>query len=236
MAKAGNALQVTIVLDSGLFLTDEEANKFTSSEVGYFTPHIAVYRDGEKAEEIDAATIGTNCRIINVRKLDDKGKPTGGGIRFSVSLLNDLLRLKDLYGHIVLADEPKLDCKFHFNSGHFCSSKVKPRTFKEYDANTNQPTGKTQSTRPIAHDIVVHYDLAAGESLTLVDNAGNSVWSSSDRPTRRRIEIEILANNSTASMFYREGLKLRGQNYWMPNQGDPPPPWSHGGHGGGGGG
>lgn len=228
-------IQVTIVLDSGLFLTDEEANGFTYSEVGYFTPHLHVYRDGEKTEEIDPAKMGTNCRLINVRKTGGDVKESGGGIKFSKCLLKHLLRLHKVYGHFVIVDRPQLDCIFNFNSGSFRSSKVKPRAFKECDGQSHQLTGKRLSLDPIAHDITVEFGLAEGEKLTLSDDAGTIIWSSDSLPTKGRIDIEIMADNSTAVMFYRDALKLRGQNYWLPNQDDPPPTWVHGGHGGGGG-
>lgn len=231
-----NGIQVTIVLDSGLFLTDEEATGFTYSEVGYFTPHLHIYRDGEKTEEIDPAKMGTNCRLINVRKINTKGEEVGGGIRFSKCLLKHLLRLHNLYGHFVIVDRPQLDCIFHFNSGSFRSSKLKPRAFKECDGQSHQLTGKRQSVVPIAHDIIIEYELAAGEKLTLSDEAGVVIWSSDSLPANGRIDIDVMADNSTAVMFYRDALKLRGQNYWLPNQDDPPPIWTHGGHGGSGGG
>lgn len=229
-----DGIQVTIVLDSGLFMTDEEANGFTYSEVGYFTPHLHVYRDGEKTEEIDPAKMGTNSRLINVRKIGADGKEIGGGIKFSKCLLKYLLRLHKVYGHFVIVDRPQFDCIFHFNSGCFRSSKVKPRAFKECDGQSHQITGKRQSLAPIAHDIAIEFELAAGEKLTLSDEKGAIIWSSDSPPAKKRIEVEVMADSATAVMFYRDALKLRGQNYWIPNQGDPPPTWTHGGHGGGG--
>jgi hypothetical protein len=219
-------LQVTIVLDSGLFLTDEEGNGYTESEVGYFTPHIVIYRDSRKNEEIDAANVGTNGRVINVRKFDANGQEVGGGVNFSDCLITYLFRAHKLYGEQVEFDRPDLDCIFHFNSGKFCSSKVKQRDFKEFDG-ADQPTGRKQSVEPIAHDVVIHYELAPGEKLRLVADDGGKVWYSDDHPTNKRIDVEILADNTTATKFYRDGLKMKGKNHWLPNQGDPPPLWTH---------
>ncbi len=227
--------QVTIILDSGLFLTDEKANGFTSSQVGYFTPHVYVYRDGEKAEELDAAKMGTGCRRINVRKFDATGKEIAEVIKFSQSLLDHLLRLHKIYGHIVLVDDTKLDCLFDFNSGHFCSLNVKERKFKECDGKTHELTGVKKSVGLIAHDIAIHYKLNSGETLKLTDKDGGVIWSSFAKTPNSRIDIDVIADNSTAWMFYYEALKLRGQNYWLPNQDNPPPTWVHGGHGGSGG-
>ena len=225
-------IQVTMVLDSGLFLTDEDANGFAYSEIGYFKPHLHIYRDCEKTEEVDPAKMGKNCRLINVRKIGVDGKEIGGGIKFSKCLLKHLLRLQKVYGHPVNVDRPRLDCILHFNSGSFRSSKVKPRAFKECDGQTHQLTGKRQSLDPIAHDIVVEFRLAEKEKLTLSDDYGTEIWSSDSHPIKGRIDIEVMADNSTAVMFYRDALDLKGQNYWLPNQDDPPPTWTHGGHGG----
>jgi hypothetical protein len=231
-------IQVTIVLDSGLFLTDEKANGYTYSEVGYFTPHAMIYADGEKKDELDPLKFGTDGYRINVRKIGKDGDEIVKNIVFSDCLLEYLSRLHNVYGHVVHVDTSSLDCIFHFNSGRFCSSKVKPRNFREYNGLTHAPTGNKKSIGAIAHDIVVHHRLAKGEKLifALAQEADKEIWSSEKLNAKNRIDIEILADNSTAEMFYCQGLKLRGQNYWLPNQGgDPPPTWIHGGHGGSGG-
>ena len=233
MTTGGNTIQATIILDSGAFLTDEEANGMTYSEVGYFAPYIMVYIDGEKKGEVNPGRIGTGCRKVDVRKFDANNNEVATTIELSECLLNHLLRLHNVYGHVVHSDREKHDCVFHFNSGHFCSSKLKARDFKELDGKSHAETGRRKSVGVIAHDIAIHYELEPGEALKLMCE-GKPLWSSSDYgPIKRRLEVEILADNSTAEMFYRESLKLMGQNYWLPNQGDPPPTWTHGGPGGG---
>lgn len=235
MTTSENTIQATIILDSGSFLTDEEANGKAYSEVGYFTPQISVYVDGEKKGDIHPGKIGTGCREIKVRKYDASGNEVATGITLSECLLKYLLRLHNVYGHVVHSDRVKFDCVFHFNSGHFCSSKVKARNFREYNGKSHQETGQKKPVGLIAHDIAIHYELGPGETLKLLCD-DNQLWSSDEHGAiRKRLDIEILADNSTAEMFYREGLKLLGQNYWLPNQGgDPPPSWTHGGPAGGG--
>lgn len=230
MATSENAIQATIILDSGSLLTDEQANGNTYSEVGYFTPHIFVYVDGENKAELNPGILGTNCREINVRKYDSGGNEVASGIELSDCFLKHLLRLHNVYGHVVHPDRVKYDCIFNFNSGRFCSSKLKARNFKEYDGKIHKETGLKKPMGVIAHDIAIHYVLSPGETLKLMCNE-KPLWSSDAyRPINRRIDVEIMADNSTAEMFYREGLKLLGQNYWLPNQsGDPPPNWVHGG-------
>jgi len=235
MTTSENTIQATIILDSGSFLTDEEANGKTYSEVGYFTPHIAVYIDGEKKDDVLPGKLGTGCREIKVRKYDASGNEVATGITLSDCLLKYLLRLHTVYGHMVHPEKVKFDCIFQFNSGHFCSSKVKARNFREYNGKSHQETGQKKPVGEIAHDIAIHFELAPGETLKLMCD-DNQIWSSGNLGSiRKRLDIEILADNSTAEMYYREGLKLMGQNYWLPNQGgDPPPNWVHGGPAGGG--
>lgn len=231
MSTIGNTIQATILLDSGSFLTNEEENGMTYSEVGYFTPHLFIYADGEMVGEINPGQMGTGCRKIDVRKYDASGSEIASNIELSQCLLKHLLRLHTVYGHVVHSDRDKYDCLFHFNSGHFCSSKLKTRDFKEVHGKSHSETGRRKSLELIAHDILVHYELEPGETLRL-NCDGGKIWSSGDQEKiARRLDIEIMADNSTAEMFYREGLKLMGQNYWLPNQGDPPPSWTHGGPG-----
>ena len=52
---------------------------------------------------------------------------------------------------------------------------------------------------------------------------GKVFWSSKDVNVKERLEIEIVADNTTAEKFYRVALKAERDSYWLPNQGDPPP-------------
>ena len=42
---AGPVVQVSLVLDSGMFLTDAASPEEPFAEIGYFLPHIVVYGD-----------------------------------------------------------------------------------------------------------------------------------------------------------------------------------------------
>ena len=99
--------------------------------------------------------------------------------------------------------------------------------FKEMNGVSHQPTGHVKTTPAIAHDVVVEYQLAAGESFRIA--SGNDVlWSTAEYPNvTRRFDIECIADNSTTEFYYREMLKLGRLNYWLPNQGQPPPSWNH---------
>lgn len=226
-------IQVTLVLDSGAFLTNEEATGFTYSEVGYFIPHLNVYGDGELIKSVSAYCLGTGCRQLNVRHLDADGNEIAKGIRLSESLYKSLLRMHKLHGRIVHADREKFDCCFHFNSGMFRCSHVMSRVFKEVHGVSHQPTGQVKTISSIAHDVVVEYELQDQETFQILapgKDKNESIWSSAEYPNvTRRFDLEVIAENSTAEFYYREMLKLGRQNYWVPNQGQPPPSWTHDG-------
>ncbi|HWP43616.1 MAG TPA: hypothetical protein VNO14_10300 [Blastocatellia bacterium] len=234
MTTNGNSIQATILLDSGAFMTDEEATGKTYSEVGYFIPHIVIYVDGEKKKEVTAAQVGTGCQVINISKVDENGNEIDKGITLSECLTAHLLRLDKVYDRHVHVDRDKFDCIFYFNTGHICSSKLKNRHFREHLAYSGQETQNRKYFPRVAHDIAIHFDLQSGQNLK-IGSSTCEIWPYNDAPTpKRRLDIEILADNSTAKMFYCDSLKLRGSNFWLPNQGgDPPPIWTHGGQGGG---
>jgi hypothetical protein len=48
-------------------------------------------------------------------------------------------------------------------------------------------------------------------------------WSSKDSGAKQRLEIEIVADNTTAEKFFLHTLKEKRDSYWLPNAGDPPP-------------
>ena len=224
-------IQVTLVLDSGAFLTNEAATGYAYSEVGYFIPHLNVYGDGEMLGSVNAYTIGTGCRPIEVRHLGSDGKEIANGIHLSQSLIKNLLRIHKLHGRVVHTDRQKFDCCFHFNSGVFRCSHVMPRIFKEVNGITHQLTGQFKTTPPIAHDVVVEYQLEKGESFK-IGSGKDDIWSTVSHPNvTKRFDLEVIAENSTAELYYREMLKLGRLNYWLPNQGHPPPNWTHDGDG-----
>lgn len=219
---------LSILLDAGLFMTDEEADGYQFSEVGYFAPRVHIYQDGERIAELSQNLFGSDGQTIKVRKMTAAGVEINEGIRLSSSLIRDLLRLHKVYDEsIIPVDRASLDCIFHFTSGIFRASSVKPRYFQQVDGKSHLPIPNSRKfVGLIAHDIVVEYAIDDGEILSMTDAAGGVIYRSGG--ARLRIDIEILADNSAAEMLYREALKLRGQNYWLPNQDDPPPIWTHG--------
>lgn len=221
-------MHVTIVLDSGAFLQniDEDPSEL---DVGYFqcdsdhggnpVPDIRAYA-GAEATSVREEKLGKG-RINVVRT---STSPAVTGIRFSHSLKQNLLRKRDLYSDPVPDyNRGNFDCTIHFTSGNFRCSKVKDRRFKEVSLNSGEVTGNEQFVRPIAHDVVVHFHLADGEELRLERSDGTVLFSTTDVVAgSKHVEIELLANNSTAVKFFRDALDLTGRaSCWLPNQGDP---------------
>lgn len=224
--------QVTITLDSGCFLTIDPAKKPAYRDVGYFqssasVPDISIQVDGEGIEVPELSKLGEKWVIEVCHMLDPKNVKRDG-VRQSASFHDSLLHTKDLYDVDVPADPGNFDFVLHFQSGWFCPSKVKTRAFKHhkkqgddslmYDATQ----GPKEPKRPIAHDVKIFYKLENGESIEF-QRDGNRIWSSSGQDVKDRLDIEIVAENSTSEKFYRNSFKEERDSYWLPNEGDPPP-------------
>jgi len=223
-SNAPASIKVSVVLDSGFFLTDAAASHEDYAEIGYFLPQIVVYGDGAAIHSIDLTEAQSKSRIIRFRHFDSKKKEITTGVDYGDDLLVTLLRRQELY------DDPRpefipsrFDWIFRFDSGYFRASSVKERIFKQCEGYTNQPNGNRKLIRPIAHDVVVHFNLMPDEHLTL-SNDGLKSWSTASHPNvTGRFDIEIVAPHRTAENYFRDALNHRGQDYWLPNQGDPDP-------------
>jgi hypothetical protein len=224
-------IQVKITLDSGTLLEDDENDTtFAYVEIGTFKPKLNIYADGELAGVVGEE--GLLNRQIEMRRVAFAERREAAAVTLASELLErHLMRLPELYGESSRADYSDyvpinidaFDCTFRFTAGHVRSSMVKDRDFVEVDHETLEPTGSRRTIPQIAHNLVVEFELAGGEAFELRDG-GRVLWSSRDRRVERSLEVEVLADNSTAESFYRTALKLpEGQNYWLPNLGDPPP-------------
>jgi len=219
---------VTLVLDSGAFLEniDDDPDELN---VGYFesdkdnngneVSDIRVYGNGEllpsRHHKLGKGTI--NITLIN-------NKAAVKGVTIADSLKKNLLRKTELFGNNPPEyDRNGFDCVLHFTAGHFRCSKVKDRRFVEATVGTWQKTGPDKHTRPIAHDVLVHYELQDGEKLEIERINGPVLFTTEDLPAgTRHVEIEILTNNSTATKFFCTAFDLQGRKTcWLPNQGDP---------------
>jgi hypothetical protein len=70
---------------------------------------------------------------------------------------------------------------------------------------------------------VIHFDLAPGERLEIA--VGDQVlWNSADySAVSKRFDIEVIAPHATAENYFRDAFDHQGNDYWLPNQGDPDP-------------
>jgi hypothetical protein len=225
-------IQATVILDSGCFLHEPVDSKGAFTEIGYFcsgksVSDIRVVADGKADTNSDQINLGKKC-LIEVRHVLADGKVKLNGLTASETYHDEILHLKDLYGQHMSVDRSKFDCVIRFDSGHFCGALIKPRAFREH---TKQADGKfatlaeakpKQLKKPIAHNIYVHFKLEENEALELARD-GQVFWSSRNSGATDRIEVEIVADNSTAEKFYRTVLKDKLDSYWLPNSGDPPP-------------
>lgn len=225
-------IQATVVLDSGCFLPMPEDNQGAYTEIGYFqsgrsVSDIQVAADGNPINTAEKMNLGKKC-CIEVRHVKANGSIKKDGVKGAATFHDGLLHLKDLYGEHMPVDRAKFDCIIRFDSGLFCGALLKPRRFKEHRRQANgqylytEDAGVKMINKPIAHNIFVHFKLKKGEALELARD-GEVFWSSKDSGAKERLEIEIVADNTTAEKFYRNALKDKRDSYWLPNGGDPPP-------------
>jgi hypothetical protein len=223
-------VQATVILDSGCFLPGDETSLTT--EIGYFqssrsAQDIRVIADGKETEVDKLKNLGKKCQI-EIRHVKANGAIYDQGAKASATFHDELLHLKDLYGEDMPVDRNKFDCILRFDAGLFRGALVKPRYFKLH---RQQAAGKFAYSpddapklvgKPIAHNVHVHFKLKKDEAIELARD-GEVFWSSKTSGAKERLDIEIIADNTTAEKFYRQVLKGKRDSYWLPNQGDPPP-------------
>ena len=218
------SIQATIVLDSGIFLRNDKELPLSSIEVGYFNPRIVIYVDGAESASFEPEQIGRELEVSF-----DAGDGRAREIDFSACMFEKMLRFSDLYDGDkppVMLDDP-FETTITLNAGHFRCSGVKERYF--YEMHGAKKVGRKCFGR-MAHDVVIEYDMSDNGVLTLKDG-GNFYWSSSQTShAKRRIDIEILAEDCTAEKFYARAFgidpeKEPDRTYYLPNQGHPPPVW-----------
>jgi hypothetical protein len=220
-------IHATIVLDSGSFIPPRQGLLYKSCRVGYFQchnscPDMRIYADGEEVANNPVFKFGGGNRTIDVVQLNASGRGIVGVTR-SPTIDQFLLVRSSLYGKVAPPiNETSFDCILQFHTGHFRCSMVKNRYFKEINADGTITTAQRVDCGPIAHDVVACYELADQDELRLASN-GEVLWTSrSLKDLKGRLDIEILADDTTALKYYRDSLGSRSC-YWIPNQGQPPP-------------
>jgi len=195
--------------------------------VGYFQceascPDVRIYADGEEVNVGHDLKFGDGKKTVDVIHVNANGQGIVG-VTKSPTIDKFLLRRSSLYQQdSIPIDENTFDCILQFRSGHFRSSMVKKRRFKEVDPKGTVTTTQPVEVGPIAHDVVATYELADGDELQFATN-GQVFWTSKSlKNLTGRLDIEILADDGTALRYYLESLGPRN-TYWIPNQGQPPP-------------
>jgi hypothetical protein len=220
------AIHATLVLDSGAFFQEIQPDvEYKRLDVGFFG-------SGDKTTEIHVVVDGTPMRDNEtklgrgeIEVLFKKADGSVPALTATRAFSDSLLRLRELYPvDTPVIDETRFDCIFIFTAGRLCCSMVKVRPFQEW---TIEPWEKTKLKRDtdkaISHNVAVHFELEKGDTLELVRNKTTVLFTTASIPSdTKRIDIDIVADNSTAVRFYKDALKLNGKTAWLPNQGDPP--------------
>jgi hypothetical protein len=221
-------MQVTIVLDSGAFFDELRAGRaYRELKVGYFGsgPNVLDIRVLADGKDLGISDYKLKKGTIEVRQKDSTDCATGS-IEITDALADSLLKKSELYPtNTPDFDETIFDCFLSFTSGRFCCSMVKERRFVEYDTAAMTSTGKDYTTRQIAHNVAVHFDLSTGDALEIKRQGDKDpIFSTADLPAgTRRVDIDVVADNTTAKRLFCYALKLTGhKSCWLPNQGDPP--------------
>ena len=228
-------VQISVVLDSGMFLNELYSESYPNCRVGYFSPDFRVYGDWKLIKGPDLTKAPPDIRVIQIRLIGADGNEKKDGVKISENLRDHILLKDTIYkgaSHSPAPIETRFDWIFSFNSGFFRCSSVKNRYFKKIDGSTHQPNGQRQEFSNIAHDVVIHYELAEGERLEITVG-DQPLWNSTDRQVlldsdeqidvTKRFDIEVIAPHATAENYFRDALDHKGNDYWVPNQGDPDP-------------
>lgn len=218
------ATQVRIVLDTGAFLPEKTPGQ-SYIDVGYFSPQgqsdIIVYADGNLVK-LPEIKLGTGNQRINVDHVGLAGA-AGVATKRAASFDTHLLRKHDLYKTNVPAfKEDAFDCTLRFSSGTFVSEGVKPRTFKECSVQDGSYTGNSQTTRPIAGDVVVEYQLGDHDDLKITRDADEVLSTALIAPGANHIDIYIMNDVSTVPKYFNAAIDHVGPCWWTPNPNPPP--------------
>jgi hypothetical protein len=228
-------MRVTIVLDTGGFFPRKSAKK-NEVMVGYFgtlgPSDIEVTHDGKKEKPRTNRKLAKGKKpakdtdnVIHVEHLEKDGVTVKKEVDRSRWFESDIMKKDDLYEKQQRPDfiPDAYDYRLCFYSGYFHSDDVRARRFTEHDLETDEPTGKDKTTRAIANEIHVEYDIADGEVLRLRSADGTDVWSSTSIGDGvARVVVKILGGEELNRHYHKKALHHKAQHYYLPNS-DPPP-------------
>jgi len=222
MAKRGS-----ITINGGVFLLPKESLGYEYWDLGYFEcdpalPDLRIYVDGDEDPTPSPIKLGASGATIDVKVEKSDGR-TQTGITRASSLDTYLLRRERLYdGQRVPLDESILDSVLRFHSGQFRPSIVKKRYFKQHDPKGPIANPLRKDMGAISHNVVVHYDLEDGDRVVVSNKSKTFFERTIDATVQDRLDLEILADDSTALKYYCDCVHAGRPFYWVPNQGMPP--------------
>ncbi len=213
-------MQVTLTLDSGCFLQSEHSFR----EVGCYqsagpVSDLRVYVDGEEMENLRPLRLGGGNSLVELRHTTSRGEVLRNCVRESSNLAACLASLKELYGEDVEVDPARFDRLLRIESGHLRPSVVKGRAFMETEKQpdgTMKPTGKWKELPNVAHGVVIHFDLSAGDNWEIISD-GKALLSVKDLAATLRVDINLAADDETGERVYRDAFRQERRNYWFPD-------------------
>ena len=213
-------MRVTLTLDSGCFLPSEQSYR----EVGCYQSagaksDLRVYVDGEEADTREPLKVGTGNALVELRHTAADGEVIRNRVLESSNLAASLASLKQLYGEDVEVDRAAFDCVLRIESGHLRPSIVKERAFMETEEHadgTMKPTGNWKALPNVAHGLIVHVELSAGDNWEIVSGGRSLVSVKALAPTLS-LDVEWATDDETGIRVYRDGFKQKRRIYWFPD-------------------
>jgi hypothetical protein len=222
MAKRGS-----IIINGGIFLSQKQKLRYDYWDIGYFEcevgfPDFRVYVDGEEKEITPAPKLGAHGAIVDIA-VETGNKGIRAGVTTSSSFYKDVLQRQRLYdGDQLPVDEKQLDCILRLHSGALRPSMVKRRYFKQYHPTTPPANPTRKDMGAVAHNVIAYTDLNDGDKLTISNGTTSYLDLTIDGSVKESVEVEILADDSTALKYFCHCIDPTRPFYWVPNQGWPP--------------
>jgi hypothetical protein len=213
-------MRVTLTFDSGCFLKATKSHR----EIGCYQrtdsgSDLRVYVDGEEMENTHPLKLGSGNPLVELRHLTASGEVIRNRVLESSNLAACLASLNELYGEDIEVDQSRFDCVLRIESGHLRPSIVRSRAFMEAEEQpdgTMKPTGTWKELDSVAHEVVVHFDLSAGENWEMI-SGGRTLLSVKDLAARVSVDIHLAADDETGYRVYRDAFTYKRRNYWFPD-------------------
>jgi hypothetical protein len=213
-------MKVTLVLDSGCFLTDP--GKDSHVDVGYFESDY----ESDITATVDGKDVPINTKlgkgnsIIEVQHLAASGDPKTGTVKSaSFDKLLTRRRLYPDYTPPFVCDS--FDCTLRFHSGDFAGVDIRDRVFKECVIADNGYTEKRLNLESIPNDVEVTYQVEDDEALRIA-RGKDVIFSTDSIKGAQDVRVVFHADAACDQKYYKTAFDHKGTHCWLPNP-DPPP-------------